>query len=39
MDGLTDDEVGLSESPVGCTEFYSDVRTAGKLRVENFIAM
>jgi len=35
MDRLTDDGVNLRESPVGCTELYSDVRTAGKFRAED----
>jgi len=33
--GLNEDGLDLPESPVGSTELCSDVRTAGKLRVED----
>ena len=38
-DELIEDGVDLSESPFGSTEFYSDVWTAGKLRVEDDVRM
>ena len=37
--GLIEYGVDLPESPVGSTELRSDVRTAGKLRVEDDVRM
>jgi len=37
--GLIEDGADLSESRVGCTELYVDVRSAGKLRVKDDVRM